>query len=142
MANPRNTVAFEGIGEVLATFIIDNSTITFDDTKVGGSAAVGKAVEMSAANTVALAADGAEVIGKLIKVSKDLKATVQIKGGMSLPGGNGAALTVGKKIVGALDAGAARGFIREVATGTAAELGLARGFIIDAGTPASTVVML
>lgn len=142
MADPRNTVAFEGIAEEYATFLIDNSTITYSATAVGGSDKVGLAVAFSASKTIETAGNGEEVIGKLIKVEADNKAVVQVGGYMSLPGGNGASLTPGKKIVGALNASSAEGYIREVATGTAAELGVARGMIIDATTTTAVVVRL
>jgi hypothetical protein len=142
MSNPRDAVEFEGQGSLPLTFIIDNSTITYSATAEGGSSQVGLAVKLTSANTLALTTDGSAVIGKLLSVSKDLKARVQVNGTMKLAGGNGASLTVGKKIVGALNASSAGGYIREVATGTAAELGLARGFIIDAGTTTAVEVCL
>jgi hypothetical protein len=141
MADPRNAVDFVGIGYEAQTFLIDNSTITYSATATNGSASVGLAVALSAAETVELVGDGEEVIGKLIKVESDNKAVVQTAGYMTLPGGTGASLTVGKKIVGDLLV-SAEGYIREVATGTAAELGVARGFIVDAGTTTAVVVKL
>jgi hypothetical protein len=142
MANPRATPAYDDIDATYVTFIADNSTITYSATAVGGSAAVGKAVKLSAARTVALTTDGSHVKGKLIKVEADLRCTVQTEGYMTLPGGNGASLTLGKKIVGAVDGSSAGGFIREVATGTAAELGVAKGEIIDASTTTAVIVEL
>lgn len=134
MSDPRASVNFTGIGYLAATFVIDNSTITYSATVANGSAAVGKAVTLSAAKTVALAGDGVGVLGKLIQVEPDLVALVQIEGFCTLPGGNGASLSLNKMIVGAADAGANPGFIREAASGTAAELVLQNGRIIDAGT--------
>ena len=144
MANPRNIVAFDGIRNPAdtVTFKIDNSTITFDEDEDAGSAQVGLAVALSAAGTVELVGDGEEVVGKLLKVERDLKATVQVGGFMTLPGGSGATLTLGKKIVGDLGAASAEGYVREVATATAAELGVARGMIVDADTPTAVVVRL
>jgi hypothetical protein len=142
MADPRKTTAFSRIGALDETFAIDNSTITYDVTKVNGSASVGLAVTLSAANTVALAADGEFVLGKLLKVEADNMALVQVKGEVELPGGNGATLTRGKAIVGALNASAAKGYIREVATATAAELGRQRGYIHSAADTAAVQVML
>lgn len=141
MADPRNAVSFDGIDERRDTYLIDNSTIAYDATKVNGSAQVGLAVTESAAGIVALTADGNGVLGKLIKVTPDNKAVVQTHGYMTLPGGNGASLTRMKKIVGALGAASARGYIREVATATAAELGVADGKIIDATTTTAVVVL-
>jgi len=142
MADPRLTVGFDELGAVFASFKIDNSTITYSATADGGSSAVGKAVALSAADTIELVGDGEEVVGKLVKVESDNIAVVQIKGGMHLPGGSGASLTLGKKIVGDLGAGSAEGYIREVNTAQAAELGVARGFIVDADTTTEVWVYL
>jgi hypothetical protein len=141
MADPRNAVDFVGIGYEAQTFLIDNSTITYSATATNGSSQVGLAVAFSAAETVELVGDGEEVIGKLILVESDNKAVVQTGGYMTLPAGTSASLTVGKKIVGDLLV-SAEGYIREVATGTAAELGVARGLIVDAGTTTAVVVKL
>jgi hypothetical protein len=133
MPNPRSVIDHEGVDGAFAPFLIDNSTIVYDGTKIGGAAAtmIDKAVSLSAANTIKLAADGEAIIGKLVLVEPDNKATVQVSGFMKLPGGTGATLTRGFKIVGALLA-AAPGYIREVASATAAELNKGRGFICDA----------
>jgi len=129
---------------VFASFKIDNSTIVYSAGSSGGAAAtmIGHAVNLSAADTVQLAGDGEAVLGKLIHVESDGMCTVQIAGAMTLPGGNSASLTLGKKIVGALDSLSAKGHIREVATATAAELGLCRGLILDAGTTTAVEVYL
>lgn len=140
MADPR-LVDFTGILPEVVTFKIDASTITYDATKANGSASVGLAVTMSAARTVALVADGEAVMGKLLKVEADGKCAVQVGGYMTLPAGTGASLTLGKKIVGDLLV-AAKGYVREVNTATAAELGLARGAIIDAADTAAVIVRL
>ena len=143
MSDPRATVVLDDVGEFEAyTFLIDNSTITYSSSQVNGSASVGLAVKLSAAKTVALAGDGDAVIGKLIQVFADNTATVQVGDILVLPAGNGASLTLGKKIVGALNASSAPGYIREVATGTAAELGKARGAILDAGTTTAVKVLM
>ena len=141
MADPRAAVAYDGLDAEYATYKIDDSTITYSATANNGSAVVGRAVTMSAANTVALAADGEAIIGKLISVESDKVCRVQYEGYMTLPAGTGASLTLGKKIVGCL-LSSAKGYIREVATGTAAELGVARGYIVDAGTTTAVVVNL
>lgn len=141
MADPR-VLDFTGIdNDDVATFKIDDSTITFDAAQVNGSAAVGKAVTLSADKTVALAADGEAVIGKLLKVEPDKLASVQYAGYMTLPAGTGASLTLGKKIVGAVLV-AAKGYIRETNTATAAENGVSRGFIVDNDTTTAVLVKL
>lgn len=113
MSSVRDTVDFEGIGLQTATFKIDN-TIVYDETKEGGSAQVGLAVEITASKTVGLVASGHPVLGKLLSVEADDTATVQIGGGCSLPGGTGATLTPGTKIVGDLLV-AAKGYIQSIA---------------------------
>ena len=142
MADPRNAVDFTGIGYEAQTFLIDNSTIVYSATAVNGSVSVGLAVTLSADATVALTADGNGVLGKLIKVESDNKAVVQTVGYCTLPGGLSATLTRMKKIGGALGAASAKGYIREVATATAAELGVQRGIIISSGTATAVVVHL
>jgi hypothetical protein len=140
MSDPRAVVVVDGANAEYATFLIDNSTITYSATVAGGSSQVGLAVTMSAAGTVALAADGERIAGKLIKVDKDLFATVQVGGGMTLPAGTTPGLTLGKKIVGCLLV-AAKGYIRGVNTAAPAELGVADGVIIDGTTDTTAVVI-
>jgi hypothetical protein len=137
MADPRNAVAFEGIRYSAETFLIDNSTITYSETAANGSASVGLAVTLSTDETVALAADGELVLGKLIKVESDNKAVVQTKGYCTLPGGTSATLTVGLKIVGDLLVSAA-GYIQAVSTQDT----VSRGIIINNDTTTAVVVDL
>jgi hypothetical protein len=142
MADPRNIIAFEGIDEVFTTFLTDAVTIVFDQTLAGGTAAatLNKAVSMSTDKTIQLASDGEGVVGKLFIVGSDNKATVQIEGCTSLPGGVSATLTVMTGIVGALGAASAKGFIRSAASGTAAELLKQNGKIWDASDPTAVVI--
>lgn len=144
MANPRNTVDFTDIGILTATYLIDNSTIVYDATAAGGASAtmIGKAVNLSADKTVRLVADAQTVHGKLLLVEADNKATVQVGGYMTLPGGASATLTADTKIVGALGAASAKGYIRSVAAATLAEVAVAVGKIVDAGTTTAVVVKL
>lgn len=142
MADPRNAVNFDGIEYSAQTFLIDDSTITYDATKANGSAQVGLAVTLSGNGTVALVADGEAVLGKLIAVEADDKAVVQTAGYMTLPAGSGATVTRGKQIVGDLGAASAKGYIRDVNTATAAELGVADGKIIDVSDTAAVIVRL
>ena len=144
MANPRKVVAYDGIGALSVYFKIDGVTIVYDSTKANGAAttAISKAVTLSAADTVALAADGEFVLGKLETVEPDGMCTVQIRGYVTLPGGNGASLTRGKGIVGALNGSSEKGYIREVATGTAAELGRQNGFIQNAADTTAVICCL
>ena len=140
MADPRNIIDFEGIGGVYATYLIDDSTITYSATATGGSAGVNLAVTLSTHKTVALAADGEAVIGKLVKVESDNKATVQVGGYTTLPGGASATLTVGTVAVGALGAASAKGYIRSAASATAAELIRTGPAIHDSGTTTAVMV--
>jgi hypothetical protein len=142
MADPRDTVSFEGLHQRRATFEIDGVTITREATVAHGTSHVGKAVTLSAADTVALADDGEAVIGRLEAVEAGDKAIVTVSGYVVLPGGNGATLTLGSAIVGAQDASTNPGYIRSANSAVAAEMVVARGFIQNAGTPASTIVRL
>lgn len=142
MTNPRDTVDFVGIGYEAQSFLIDDSTITYSATETNGSAEVGLAVNLSADKTVQLVGDGELVLGKLISVESDNIAIVQTGGYMTLPGGDGATLTIGEKIVGDLGAASAEGYVRAVASATAAELAHARGIIIDNDTTTAVVVKL
>lgn len=142
MADPRAAVKWDGIGAEYASFAIDDSTITYESTKAYGSSVVGRAVTLTTSETVALTADGEGVLGKLISVDSDGFAVVQTGGFMTLPGGAGATLGNMKQIVGDLGASSAKGYIRQVDTGTAAELGVSRGVIIDPTATAAVVVRL
>lgn len=129
--NPRKIVKYNGIRYEAQTFKIDGVTITYDENEDNGSAQVKKAVTFSADDTVALTTDGSAVVGELLKVEADGMCSVQTAGYMPLPKGEGAVFTRGKKIVGDLGPANARGYVREVATATAAELGVARGMIVN-----------
>lgn len=141
MADPRATLLHvqdpEGSYE---TFTADGVSITYSATVEGGSSQVGLAVTL-VAGVLETAADGEAVIGKLLKVEKDLTCLVQVGGKMTLPGGTGATLTQGARIVGDLLV-AAEGYIQAAASGTAAHHVVSRGFIIDASTTTAVVVRL
>lgn len=128
MANPRNIVRYDDQHFVSDKFKHDG-TIVFNELLSGGSAQVGLAVTLTADDTVGLTQDGNMVLGVIILVEGDGKCAVQIGGNMKIPRGTGATVTRGEKIVGALGPTSARGYVRAVATGTAAELGHARGYI-------------
>lgn len=140
MTDPRLSTSVDGIAPVFATFKIDNSTIVYSASYAGGSVSVGLAVNLSAAQTVQLAGSGEMVLGKLIKVEADNIATVQIAGGMTLPGGTAATLTVGGQIMGDLLV-AAKGYIQIVTTDAAGAV-VGRGVIIDASTTTAVEVYL
>ena len=138
----RDTVSNVGVGWLVETFFIDDSTITYDAAEEGGAASVGLATTLSGNDTIALVADGQGVLGKLLHVESDGVAAVVTEGVMELPGGDGATLTRMKKIVGDLGANSAKGYIREVNTAVAAELGVARGEIRNTATATAVVVKL
>lgn len=141
MSDARENVIFDGIGYRAVTLEHDD-TIVYDATVAGGSEQVGLAVTLESAKTVSLAGDGEQIEGKLIKVEPGGVCVVQNAGYMKLPGGDGATLTVGAKIVGDLGPDSAEGYVRAVATATAAELGVARGRIVDATDTDEVVVEL
>lgn len=134
MPDPRNVISVESIDANYVTMLTDNSTIVYDVTQIDGAAAttIGFAVTLSTNSTVALAADANGVLGKLIIVESDAKATVQFEGFMRLPGGVSATLTLLSSIVGALGAASAKGYIRSASGSTAAEIIVMRGRIVDA----------
>ena len=138
----RSSVSNIGVVGAYRTYKIDDSTITYDASKAGGSTQVGLAVTFSDDDTVALTADGEAVRGKLILVEGDGKCNVMTDGTMTLPGGDSATLTLGATIVGALGAASAKGYIRSAASGTAAELVKARGRIENNDTTTAVVVTL
>jgi len=144
MADPRASVSWKGFEAVNAPVVVDNSTITYSATATGGSSQVGLAVNFSAdAKVIQLVGDAEFVLGKLISVESDLRGNVQVKGHMTLPAGSGvASLTLGKKIIGDLGAASAEGYIREVDTAVAAELGLARGYALDDATLTAVEIYL
>lgn len=142
-----SVLGFDEIGVLTATFAVKSGgSITYDRTDEGNSPEFGRACTLSGNSEVDLVGDGEAVLGRLLKVEKDptftYVATVQIGGVAYLPGGSGATLTRGKKIVGDLGAASAKGYIRDVATGTAAELGVARGVILDISDTAAVPVLL
>jgi len=150
MSDPRLSASVVGVGARFATFEVDDSSITYDADYAGGSEQVGLAVNLSDDLTIQLVGDGEFVLGKLIKVEADNMCTVQIGGGCTLPGGDGATLTHGLRIVGDLGASSAEGYIRNAAVGTnqdpttaeMTEMLNARHMIIDASTTTAVEVML
>jgi hypothetical protein len=141
LSDPRAAISFEGIGYDAETYAHD-ATIVYDNQVEGGSAQVGLAVSLETAAEVTLAGSGEGVLGKLIKVEQDGFCVVQTGGHVTLPGGDGATLTVGARIVGDLGAAAAEGYIQAAAAGTAADHAVSRGTIIDASDPTAVVVRL
>lgn len=149
MANPRRRVDYTGIHQERVTYKADGVTIAFDQNASNGAAVAGRAVAVSADDTVALANDNDPVLGRLELVEADGMCTVTTAGYVTLPGGDAATLTPGRQIVGALGAGAARGFIKSIpapggayAQAEAAAIANGRGAIVRAGDPTAVVVKL
>lgn len=137
MADPRLSANWVGIGYEAVTIAHDD-TIVYDATKVGGAAQVGLAVTVESSGVASLVGDGENVFGKLINVENDGFCVVQTGGFMTLPGGAGATLTAGLKIVGDLGSGATEGYIQAVST----QHTVSRGMIIDSSTATAVVVKL
>jgi hypothetical protein len=144
MASGRNQVDYTDIDRMDITMKIDAVSIVFDQTKAMGAAdtMIGKAVSLSANDTVQLIGDAEGLFGKLIQVFADGFCRVQVRGYADLPGGDGATLTRGKAVVGDLGASSAEGYIREVATAVAAELGVMHGKIVNNADTAAVIVDL
>jgi|SRR5262252_368143 len=140
-ATGRLAIGFDDQRYDAQSFWADGSTIVFSATAVDGSVAVGLAVTFAAApDTVALCADGDPVIGKLLKVEPDGLCTVQHKGNCTLPAGNAATNTPGTRQLGALGPASAKGYIRNAASGTPAEL-VRQGPICWDNMTAATIVV-
>lgn len=98
---------------VTTTFQGDGSTIKYDSTKPNRSDAVGKAFKINDDGKGELVGDGDEIDGKVIAVDDDHKFTAAYMfGGLTLPLGNGATVTRGDKVVGALGPSSAKGHIK------------------------------
>ncbi len=123
------------------TYLIDGADIVFDAAQPNGSAVVGRAVMLSGNRTVRLTADALAVLGRLESVEADGTCAVKEIGTVELPAGTAAAITAGSRIVGALLV-AARGYIRNVAPATLAEVAVARHTIQDAATSTAVLVSL
>lgn len=150
MTDPRNVISIEGVQPLVLPALADNSTITYDKTKANGSAQVGLAVRLvpGTDKTIELVGDGEAVWGKLLKVESDLTCSVQVGGGMTLPAGTGATLTIGAPIVGDTRTGPLEGYIRAAAAATTPTPGevdearLSRGAIFDASDTDNVEVLL
>jgi hypothetical protein len=142
MANPRGGISFNEIQAEYTTYLIDGVSITYEAAVRNHTSFVGRAVSLSGNGTVKLAVDGEAIIGRLDLVEADGKCRVQDSGYMELPGGLAATLTRGTKVVGALGAAAAAGYIRSAAAATAADLLAGSGKIIDASDTTKVVVKM
>lgn len=145
MATPRDGLDYSGILPKNVTFKYD-STIIFDNTKAKNSAQAGLAVTLTADDTVGLAADGDRIVGRLELVHAGGQGggticSVQVRGFCKLPLGNAQTATRGQAIVGALGVASAKGYIRNVNTAVAAELGKCSGEIMRAVDGSNNVLI-
>ena len=98
---------------VTTTFQGDGDTIKYDITKPGRSDAVGKAFKINADGKGELVSDGDVIDGKVLDVDDDNKFTAAYMfGGLRFPLGDAAVVVRGDKIVGALSASSAKGYVR------------------------------
>ena len=110
---------------VTSSFTADGDTITYDKNVENRSTAVGKAFKINAAGKAELVADGDEIVGKVLAVDDDNVMTgAYICGGLRLPIGDSQTVERGTRIVGALGADDAKGYIKTepVVPAAAAEL--------------------
>lgn len=122
----RNDVTFDEIGGLEVTY---KTTLTFDRTARNGHAQAGKApVKVSADSTVAIAADGEEVHGQLLRVEPDGKAVVKVRGYATFP--SSGAIAAGNDVLGAAS--------NKIKAGA----GAGRGVVIDASDTSAVVVFL
>ena len=130
MADPRKRVQYRAIANEFLTMKYD-ATITYDDSKAEGSASVGLAVTVVAGtnDTASLTTDASPVLGRLERVQTDGYCTVAVSGPLLLPIGTGT-VTVGLKVCGCL-LSAAKGYIRNIAPATLAEVAVARGLVLS-----------
>lgn len=141
MADPRSATRRTGARPTIESYPIDGVTIVYDATKSLGCVSEGLAVKLSGNNQIALAEANDPVLGRLIHVESDGVAAVQTGGYMTLPAGNGATVTAGTKIVGALGASSAKGYIKTADAATLAQVAAGRGLIIDSSTATAVEVL-
>jgi len=143
MADPRNYTKRTGVAPEVHTYQIDSATLVYDALSGGGHARAGDiAVTLSGNGIVAACADADDVLGNLLKIESDGMCAVLVDGVTTLPAGLAATVTAGSKIVGALGAAAAKGYIRNAAYATLAEVAKARGRILDASVATAVEVDL
>lgn len=99
---------------VTTTFQGDGVTIKYDITKPNRSDAVGKAFKINADGKAELVGDGEEFDGKVIDGVNDKHqfTGAYMFGGLRLPLGEGATVTRGDKLVGALGPSNAKGYVK------------------------------
>lgn len=99
MADVRAAAGFDEVEPLVLTFTYDG-TIVWNSSRYDlsqGSAQVGKAVSLVGASQVGLGVTTGYVLGKVIKVERDI-VTVQVAGVVSLPYLGGSIPTIGRGI--------------------------------------------
>lgn len=110
---------------VTTTFQGDGTTIKYDVSKPGRSAAVGKAFRINNEGKGELVGDGDAIDGKVLEVTDDQKFTgAYMFGGLRLPIGEDQKVVGGDKLVGALGADNAKGYVKGDKTGAGKLLAL------------------
>ena len=144
MANPRKIIDHRGQGFRAFTFLVDGTSIVHSATAKDGSASAGLAVGLVAGteDTVELVVDGQNVLGRLLHVEADGTCAVQVEGVCELAAGNGATVTRGAPVVGALGAASARGYVRAIAPATLADVAQGRHRILKAADPTKMQIHL
>lgn len=121
----------------------DGVTIVYDATEPHGFADETRCavrLDNPATNTWVRSDEAEAVDGKLLLVTPDGKVTVAVNGVHTMYAGNGDNCNTGK-IIGADDASSDPGRVREVATGTAAEVALGRHQVVEGGTNNAAVLI-
>jgi len=150
MANERNIGAIGAVSMAglfdenwLWTFLISGTVVKTDEGKA-------VALDTAVANTVKLAGDGDEVIGRLEvfedRVSEGIKvATVALKGGVKLPYLTGQTMVLGGGVQGSSTAGKVKPLAAQSVdeSGTATyTVKMRRSIIVEIDTVAETVVVI
>lgn len=108
---------------VTSSFTADGDTIAYNKNMENRSTAVGKAFTLNADGKAELVDDGDEIIGKVLAVDDDNVMTgAYICGGLRLPIGDNQTVARGDKLVGALGANNAKGYVKAL-SGTLRTLG-------------------
>lgn len=132
----RGGVSFKGIDVEQASFKLASGITSADE---------GKAVAMTAAQTVGLGSAGDSFVGKLIQVEGDGIGTVEFDGFIYVPYASGVVPTIGSKVVvdgsGNVknDPGQA---VDEAGTATVTVVSKGRGIVVDLDTTNLIAVVL
>ena len=126
MASSRAVIDLTGTSSENHPTLNTDGSLVFAADAAGGHALAGKAVTLVANAQAGAGGDGAGVLGELLHVQRDGKATVKTSGVCVFPRGAGQAPVLLGRVVCAAAAGSVRG----VATGTAAEMLVGRGSVL------------